>query len=60
MVRGFVGAILGIIFALILDFLEVDIYMIELLQPYLNFKLNIDHFYEFWGILGGIAGILPL
>ncbi len=59
MVSGIIGGTLGIAIAYILDFLGVDTYVIEFLQPYLNFALNIYHFYGLCGFLGAVAGILP-
>lgn len=59
MVSGIIGGILGIAIAFILDTVGVDTYVLEFLQPYLNFVLNIYHFYGLFGFLGAAAGILP-
>lgn len=59
MIKGIIGFILGMAIASVLDFLDVDTYVLEFLQPYLNFTLNEDHFYGLFGILGAVAGILP-
>ena len=59
MIKGIIGFILGVAIAFVLDFLNVDKYIIRFLQPYLNFELNILHFYGLFGTLGAIAGILP-
>lgn len=59
MSHGIIGSILGIAIAFVLDFIGVDAYVLEFLQPYLNFALNIYHFYGLFGFLGAVAGILP-
>jgi hypothetical protein len=59
MSHGIIGGILGVAIAFVLDFIGVDTYVIEFLQPYLTFALNIYHFYGLFGILGAVAGILP-
>ena len=59
MSHGIIGGILGIAIAFVLDFIGVDAYVLEFLQPYLTFALNIYHFYGLFGILGAVAGILP-
>ena len=59
MVNGIIGGILGIAIAFILDIIGTDIYILEFLQPYLTFTLNIYHFYGLFGFLGATAGILP-
>ena len=40
MSHGIIGGILGIAIAFVLDFIGVDTYVLEFLQPYLNFALN--------------------
>ncbi len=57
MIKGIIGFILGMAIASVLDYLEVDTYVLEFLQPYLTFTLNEDHFYGLFGLLGMIAGI---
>ena len=59
MSHGIIGGILGIAIAFVLDFIGVDTYVLEFLQPYLTFTLNLYHFYGLFGFLGVIAGILP-
>lgn len=59
MFNGIIGGILGVAIAFVLDFIGVDIYVIEFLQPYLNFTFDIYCFYGLFGFLGAIAGILP-
>ena len=59
MSQGIIGCILGMAIAFILDFIGVDLYIINLLQPYLTITLNIYHFYGLFGFLGAVAGILP-
>jgi hypothetical protein len=59
MLNGIIGGILGVAIAYILDFVGVDTYVIELVQPYLTFAFNVYHFYGLFGMLGAIAGILP-
>ena len=59
MIKGIVGGILGLAIALILDFIGVDTYVINFVQPYLNFEFGIYHFYGLCGFLGAVAGILP-
>ena len=59
MTHGIIGGLLGLTVAFALDFLGVDAYVLELLQPYLTFTLNIYHFYGLCGALGAVAGILP-
>lgn len=59
MISGLIGGILGMAIAFVLDFLGADTYVLEFLQPYLNFTLNLYHFYGLFGFLGAIAGILP-
>lgn len=59
MVNGIIGGILGVTIAFVLDTVGVDTYVLEFLQPYLNFALNIYHFYGLFGFLGAVAGILP-
>ena len=59
MAHGIIGGILGLAIAFVLDFIGVDAYVIEFLQPYLTFALNIYHFYGLCGLLGAVAGILP-
>ena len=59
MIRGIVGAVLGMILAFILDYIGVDLYVINFLQPYLTFELNLYHFYGLFGIFGAVAGFLP-
>lgn len=59
MVKGIIGAILGLAIAFILDYIGIDNYIINFLQQYLIFELNIYHFYGLIAFLGAIAGILP-
>lgn len=59
MSHGIIGGILGIAIAFVLDAAGVDTYVLECLQPYLNFALNIYHFYGLFGFLGAVAGVLP-
>lgn len=59
MSHGIIGGILGIAIAFVLDFVGIDTYVIEFLQPYLTFSLNAYHFYGLIGFLGVAAGILP-
>ena len=59
MTHGIIGGILGVAIAFILDFIGVDTYVIEFLQPYLTFTFNLYHFYGLCGLLGAVAGILP-
>ena len=59
MTNGIIGGILGIAIAFVLDFIGVDTYVIEFVQPYLTFVFGIYHFYGLCGILGAVAGILP-
>lgn len=59
MIKGIIGFILGMAIAFVLDLIGVDTYVLDFLQPYLNFTLNANHFYGMFGILGAVAGILP-
>lgn len=59
MLNGIIGGILGVAIAFVLDFIGADTYVIEFLQPYLTFSLNVYHFYGLFGVLGAVAGILP-
>lgn len=59
MIKGIIGAILGLAIAFILDFIGVGNYAINFLQQYLTFELNIYHFYGWVAFLGAVAGILP-
>jgi hypothetical protein len=59
MIRGIIGGILGIAIGFVLDYVGVDTYVIEFLQPYITFTLNPYHFYGLFGFLGVVAGILP-
>ena len=59
MVNGIIGGVLGIAIAFVLDFVGVDTYVIEFIQPYLTFAFGIYHFYGLCGIFGAVAGILP-
>ena len=59
MLNGIIGGILGVAIAFVLDFIGVDTYVIEFLQPYLTFTLEVYHFYGLCGMLGAIAGVLP-
>lgn len=59
MSHGIIGGILGVAIAFILDLVGVDTYVLDFLQPYLTFALNIYHFYGLFGVLGAVAGILP-
>lgn len=59
MIKGIIGGILGLAIALILDFIGVDTYMINSVQPYLNFEFSICHFYGTCAFYGAVAGILP-
>ena len=59
MTSGVIGGVLGIAIAFVLDFIGVDTYVLEFLQPYVTFTLNLYHFYGLFGALGAIAGILP-
>ena len=59
MIKGVIGAILGMAIAFVLDYIGVDIYVINFLQPYLNFNIDILHFYGLFGLFGEVAGILP-
>ena len=59
MVSGIIGGILGLAIAFILDTVGVDTYMIDFLQPYFTFAINVNHFYGLFGFLGAVAGILP-
>lgn len=59
MIKGIIGAILGIAIAFVLDCIGVDVYVINFLQPYLTFELNLCHYYGLFGILGAVAGFLP-
>ena len=56
---GIIGGILGLAIAFALDAINVDIYVLDFFQPYLNFELGILHFYGLFGFLGAVAGILP-
>lgn len=59
MSHGIIGGILGLAIVFVLDFIGVDTYVLEFLQPYLNFSLNTYHFYGLFGFLGAVAGVLP-
>lgn len=59
MSHGIIGGVLGIAIAFVLDFLGVDTYVIEFIQPYLTFTFELYHFYGLCGFLGAVAGILP-
>ena len=59
MIKGIIGGILGLAIAFVLDFVGADSYVIDFLQPYLNFDFNLYHFYGLFGFLGAVAGILP-
>lgn len=59
MINGIIGGILGVAIAFVLDFIGADTYVIDFLQPYLTFSLNVYHFYGLFGVLGAAAGILP-
>ena len=59
MTHGIIGCILGVAIAYDLDLVGVNTYVIEFLQPYLTFTLEVYHFYGLCGLLGAIAGILP-
>ncbi len=59
MLNGIIGGILGVAIAFVLDFIGVDTYVLEFLQPYLTFTFDIYHFYGLFGLLGITAGILP-
>lgn len=59
MIKGLIGAILGMILALILNYIGADIYVLNFFQPYLTFELNVYHFYGLFGVLGAVAGFLP-
>ena len=39
MVNGIIGGILGATIAFVLDLIGVDTYVLDFLQPYLNFKM---------------------
>ena len=59
MIKGIIGGILGMAIAFVLDMVGVDVYVLDFLQPYLNFTLYLYHFYGLFGFLGAVAGILP-
>lgn len=59
MIKGIIGGILGAAIAFVLDLIGVDTYVLDFLQPYLNFVLNENYFYGLFAILGAVAGILP-
>ena len=59
MSHGIIGCVLGIAIAFVLDCLDIDSYIINLLQPYLTITLSSYHIYGLFGFLGAIAGILP-
>ena len=59
MTHGIIGGILGVAIAYVLDLVGVDTYVVEFLQPYLTFTLEVYHFYGLCGLLGAVAGILP-
>lgn len=59
MTHGMIGGILGVAIAFILDFVGVDTYVIDFVQPYLTFTFNLYHFYGLCGLLGAVAGVLP-
>lgn len=59
MSHGIIGGILGVAIAFILDFVGVDTYVIDFVQPYLTFTFNLYHFYGLCGLLGAVAGVLP-
>lgn len=59
MLKIIIGGILGMALAAFLDIIGVDAYVLAFLQPYLNFKIDIIHFYELFIFLGAVAGILP-
>jgi hypothetical protein len=59
MIKAIIGAILGVAIAFVLDYIGVDTYVINFLQPYLNFNITLPHFYGLFGFLGAVAGILP-
>ena len=59
MIKGLIGALLGMTLAFILDYIGADTYVLNFFQPYLTFELNAYHFYGLFGALGAVAGILP-
>ena len=59
MIKGIIGFILGVAIAFVLDYVGVDTYVINFLQPYLTFELTTCYFYGLFGVLGAVAGILP-
>lgn len=59
MIKGIIGGILGLAIAFVLDFVGADSYIVEFVQPYLNFTFGPQHFYGLFGFLGAVAGILP-
>jgi hypothetical protein len=59
MTHGIIGCALGLAIAFVLDFIGVDAYVTDFVQPYLNFAFEIYHFYGLFGFLGAVAGILP-
>jgi hypothetical protein len=59
MVNGIIGGILGVAIAFVLDTIGADTYVINFVQPYLNFSFDLCHFYGLFGFLGAVAGILP-
>ena len=59
MFKGVIGFLLGIAIAFVLDWINVETYVIKYLQQYLNFTVYLYHFYGLFGFLGAVAGILP-
>lgn len=59
MIKGIIGFILGIAVAFVLDYVGVDTYAANFVQPYLKFEFTTYHFYVLFGFLGAVAGILP-
>ena len=59
MTNGIIGGILGVAIAFVLDAIGVEGYVLDFLQQFLVFDLELIHFYGLFGILGAVAGILP-
>ena len=58
MIRGLLGAILGLAVAFILEVIGINIYVIDFLQSYLGFEVDTYAFYKLFVLVGALLGFL--
>lgn len=51
------GILLGLFGAWILTLVNFDAIAIDVLQDFTDVVLTTSHFYFFWGVIGGVAGL---